>query len=207
MKFDEVKERYVYYVNFNPFRKGEFNDNHLSVVLRKNNDKKTMIVIPLTSKENGVGNNKILIDIPDLPERLKKDNQKSYAVYNQVRTVNSGRLQPIYKNKDHIEIIDVKVQNYVFMDLIKMATLELEQKLTLDEKIELNSNKLNDLYMEKIVNLAYKIKKSKEDIDRIRIELEGILYNNKIEYKFTDKDKENGIENIIRDILEKKISK
>ena len=71
MRFSDVKERYLYYVDFDPVRYCEFNGNHLAVVLKKNNDKRTAIVMPLTSRENGVGTNKILIDnIEDLPERF-----------------------------------------------------------------------------------------------------------------------------------------
>ncbi|MFL0198761.1 type II toxin-antitoxin system PemK/MazF family toxin [Clostridium sp. WILCCON 0269] len=100
MRFSDIKERYLYYVNFDPVKKCEFDGNHLTVVLKKNNDKKTAIVVPLTSKENGVGKNKLLIPtIEDLPERLKGD--KSFAVYDQVRSMNFSRFQPIYKEKGY----------------------------------------------------------------------------------------------------------
>ena len=40
MRYSDIKEKYVYYVDFNPVKACEFNNNHLAVVLKKNNDKK-----------------------------------------------------------------------------------------------------------------------------------------------------------------------
>jgi len=53
------------------------------------------------------------------------------------------------------------------------------------------------------IDLAYEIKKSQGDeekIKRIETEIKGITYNN-MKYIFTEKEKENGIENIILTIL------
>lgn len=199
MRFKDIKAKQVYYVNYNPFKDGEFKDNHLSVVLKKNKDKKTVIVIPLTSKEKGIGKNKILIDIPSLPERLKCLN--SYAVYDQVRTVNSGRLQPVYELTDGKKVIDVNVEDNVYKELIKVSTLELESKLEEDDKIKLYQEKINDIYMQKVITLAYKLKNEKDKItiERIRTEIEGIIYNIS-EYNFTEQHKKDGIEYIINNI-------
>ena len=136
-----------------------------------------------------------------MPERLKGD--KSYAVYDQVRSVNFNRFAPIFKNRGKQEAVDVKIDDEVFTELIEKGTEELEKKLLLEEKLILHRKKLNKAINEKIINLAYEIKKSQGDeekIKRIETEIKGITYNN-IEYIFTKKEKENGIENIILTIL------
>ena len=91
MKFSNVKEKHIYNVIFDPVEPCEFDKKHLALVLKKNNDKKTCIVVPLTSEDNGDGVNKINIGyISTLPTSLKCNN--TYAVINQVRTVNVSRF-------------------------------------------------------------------------------------------------------------------
>lgn len=203
MRYSDIKERYIYYVQFNPIKGNEFRNNHLSVVLKKNNDKRTAIVMPLTSSESGQGENKILLDeITSLPERLKGD--KSYAVYDQVKTVDFERFMPVFKNTTGNEIVEVNLEDEVFTMLVELAAREMEKKLSLDEKMIIYKKKFNESVNQKIVNLAYKIKRStgnEDEIKRIENEIKGILYNS-IEYTFTDVDKENGIENIINTIRE-----
>lgn len=202
MRYSDIKERYVYYVQFNPIKGNEFKKNHLSVVLKKNNDKRTAIVMPLTSSESGQGKNKILLDeISSLPERLKGD--KSYAVYDQVRTVDFERFQPVFKDSTGKEIVEVNLEDEVFSMLVELGTREMEKELSLDEKMIIYKKKFNESVNEKIVNLAYQIKRNKgnqDEIKRIENQIKGIVYNN-IEYTFSDIDKENGIENIINTIL------
>ena len=179
MRYSDINERYLYYVNFDPVQPCEFDSNHLVVVLKKNNDKKTAIVMPLTSRSNGVGQNKILLPtINSLPYRLKGDN--SYAVYDQVRSVNYSRFEPIFKDRNGKDIIDVKIDDDVFSLLIEKGTEELEKKLSLDEILSLMSKKLNKAKNEKIINLAYSIKKSngdKEIIESIEKEIKSIIYS------------------------------
>ncbi|HBI6911317.1 type II toxin-antitoxin system PemK/MazF family toxin (plasmid) [Clostridium perfringens] len=205
MRFSEVKERYIYYVSFDPVRYCEFNGNHLAVVLKKNKDKRTAIVMPLTSKENGIGVNKLSLGyISSLPQRLKGD--KSYAVYDKVRSVNYDRFEPIFETKGGKDIINAKIDDDLFNKLIEIGTSHLEEKLLLDEKIELYRKKLRKVQNEKLVNLAYKIKKNEENnelVSSIRTEIEGILYNN-IEYTFTETEKKHGIEKIINSIIANK---
>ena len=85
MRTLKIRVGHIYYVDYEPVRSGEFNRLHLSVVLKRNNDKNTFIVMPLTSSANGDGANKVNIGkVSGLPPSL---NQKiSYAVFNQVRT-------------------------------------------------------------------------------------------------------------------------
>lgn len=201
MRYSDIKERYVYYVKFDPVRQCEFDGEHLAVVLKKNVDKKTLIVMPLTSKENGVGSNKEYIKIDELPERLKKN--KSYAVYDKVRSVNYKRCSPVYKNTSGKEQCDVKVDDILFVKLLELAKNHIEETLTLDEKLVSYRQELNKLINEKVINLAYSIKKSKDNEDNIKSlenEIRGII-DNKVKLTFSDTDKEAGIENIINGIL------
>lgn len=203
MRYSDIKEKYVYYVDFNPVRSCEFNNNHLAVVLKKNNDKKTAIVMPLTSKENGVGTNKMLLPtIKDLPARLKGDD--SYAVYDQVRSVNYSRFQPIFKNTTGMVVVDVKIDDEVFLSIIEKGVEELEKKLSLEEKLELYSKKLHNSVNEKIVNLAYEIKKTNEEhqekIASLESKIRETIYNIN-EFSFSEKERQDGIEEIILKII------
>jgi mRNA-degrading endonuclease toxin of MazEF toxin-antitoxin module len=203
MRYSDIKEKYVYYVDFNPVRPCEFNNNHLAVVLKKNNDKKTAIVMPLTSKENGVGTNKMLLPtIKDLPARLKGDD--SYAVYDQVRSVNYSRFQPIFKNTTGMVVVDVKIDDEVFLSIIEKGVEELEKKLSLEEKLELYSKKLHNSVNEKIVNLAYEIKKTNEEhqekIASLESKIRETIYNTN-EFSFSEKERQDGIEEIILKII------
>ena len=83
MRFSDIKVGYIYNVIFDPVRNCEFNGKHLAVVLKRNNDKSTYIVMPLTSAPNGVGVNKIKIGAMNcLPTSLKSN--ETYAVFNQI---------------------------------------------------------------------------------------------------------------------------
>lgn len=91
MRFSDIKVGYIYNVIFDPVRDCEFDGKHLAVVLKKNNDKASFIVMPLTSAPNGVGVNKMDVgEMECLPTSLK--NNHTYAVYNQIRTVNANRF-------------------------------------------------------------------------------------------------------------------
>lgn len=85
MKYSDINIGSIYNVDFDPVRPCEFDKLHLALVLKKNNDKKTAIVLPLTSASNGNNVNKINLGKLDcLPSSLKTAD--TYAVYNQIRT-------------------------------------------------------------------------------------------------------------------------
>ena len=91
MRFSDIKEGFIFYVIFDPVRDCEFDGRHLAVVLKRNNDKATFIVMPVTSAPNVVGVNKIKLGaMNSLPSSLKT--YDTYAVYNQVRTVKADRF-------------------------------------------------------------------------------------------------------------------
>ena len=92
MKASAIKVGHVYYVDFDPVRQGEFDRRHLAVVLKRNKNNVTFITIPLTGNSDGDSKNKIKLNITNLlpPHLRSKD---TYAVYDQVRTVNASRFQ------------------------------------------------------------------------------------------------------------------
>jgi len=119
-------------------------------------------------------------------------------------TVNSSRLQPIFERRENNIIVEVKLDDEVFIDLIHNGIDQLEKDLKLDEKIFLYKNRLNKVSTEKIINLAYKIKKetNSEEIQRIGTQIKGILYNS-VEYTLENIDTENGIDKILNNLLNK----
>ena len=111
--FSEIKEQHIYYVDFDPVKTCEFNGKHLVIVLKKNLDKKTAIVLPLTSSSSGT--NKInLGKIKELPSNLNiKD---TYLVLDQIRTVNFDRFSKLKENNN---FINVELKNTLFLEVIE----------------------------------------------------------------------------------------
>ena len=127
MRAKDIKVGHVYYVQFNPTKKGGFDNHDLAAVLKKNDNEITFIVIPLTGNDKGVGQNKIEISITNLlPPHLQ--NKKTYAVYDQIRTVNAARFSTLSENGKEFDVVlpeeDVvklyeKIIENVFPDLGK----------------------------------------------------------------------------------------
>lgn len=119
MKANQIKVGHIYYVNYNPTKKGEFGEKHLAVVLKRNADKITFVTIPMTSKQNGEGINKISLGhLECLPINLQ--NKDSYAVIDQIRTVNSSRFYNILDQGKPIEVImPQKKMNCLYKAIIK----------------------------------------------------------------------------------------
>ena len=106
MKASDIKVGHVYYVTFEPTRKGEFDRYHMAVVLKKTINEITFIVIPLTSNSDGDGRNKVRIDIREqLPTNLKEQNKETYAVYDQVRTLNASRFRELMEDNKPLEVV------------------------------------------------------------------------------------------------------
>lgn len=121
VRASDIKVGCIYNVIFDPVRNCEFDGKHLAVVLKKNNDKSTFIVMPLTSASNGNGINKIHIgQIASLPASLKSNN--TYAVFNQVRTVNASRFISL---KEGNTVIEALFPQDKFHQLLVLAIKEL----------------------------------------------------------------------------------
>lgn len=202
MRFSDIKIGNIYNVIFDPVRDCEFNGKHLAIVLKRNNDKKTFIVIPLTSEENGEGVNKIKLGkINSLPLSLRKND--TYAVFNQIRTVNANRFISL---KEGTNVVQAKIDDYVFIDLLNLAINEIMFNLDQNKKIELLKNLYEKECVIKAKDLAYNIlslqkepiNKEKE-ISGIENEIKDILTN--IPYTLEPKYIKDGIKDILDRIL------
>lgn len=173
-----IKTGCIYYVDFEPTQKSEFNGKHLSLVLRKNDDNYTLIVLPLTSSNKGLGKGKIDLGILNcLPINLQ--NKTSYAVVNQVRTVNCSRLSSIKHNGKYIAPkVDNTIINTVFTAIITDMTYNVNIKIK------------NGTYREIFINSSVQI-------------VNSLLYNidKELKNKNTDENKISKLKSDILDII------
>lgn len=137
MKASEVKVGHVYYVDFEPTRRGEFDKHHLAVVLKKNKNEITFIVIPLTSSKEGENANKVKLHITDkLPEHLRS--KETYAVYDQIRTVNASRFQVLREGDDVIDaVVSEEDMDTIYEKIIGNLIFNLseQQKTKIKERV------------------------------------------------------------------------
>jgi uncharacterized protein YifN (PemK superfamily) len=202
MRFSDIYVKHIYNVIFDPVRDCEFDGRHLALVLKRNNDGKTLIVMPLTSESNGVGLNKIKLDsISSLPSSLR--NNFTYAVYNQIRTVNADRFIALKEGNNRIQS---RIDNKVFNQLLSLGINEIIFNLCQDEKIDLLKKTYETECINKAKDLAYNIKKLDDKIkeytntiNRIREEIKDTLKN--IEYTLEQKYIDDGIKDILDEIL------
>ena len=133
MKADDIKVGHIYYVNYEPTRRGEFGKIHLCVVLKKNNDLITFVTIPLTSKEDAPYGNKLPLGIIEsLPANLR--DKQSYAVLDQIRTLNASRFRNLKQDE---EVVDAYLTNDTLLsiyekvvnDILKDAPDEIKSQL------------------------------------------------------------------------------
>lgn len=174
MRYSDIKAGYVYYADLEPVRKFEFGQNHMSIVLRKGHDKKTVTVISLTSKENGVGVNKLEIGIlSGLPQRLISDRHgrptNSYVVLDQVRTISASRISEIKngRNPDGTDVIvEYPLDSSVFEKVIcAVASFQMSNLKDNDAVGEYHKGAYFNYCVNKVINLVYSLIKGQEDID------------------------------------------
>ena len=136
MKANDIKVGHIYYVDFEPTRKGEFGKLHMCIVLKKNADMITFIVVPLTSQEDApLGNKMSLGVIETLPDNLKT--KQSYAVLDQVRTLNSSRFRNLKSND---EIIDAYVDEDTFFQIWEKIIANMTSDLPKEMKRKIVDN-------------------------------------------------------------------
>lgn len=202
MKYSDINIGSIYNVDFDPVRPCEFDKLHLALVLKKNNDKKTAIVLPLTSASNGNNVNKINLGKLDcLPSSLKTAD--TYAVYNQIRTVNASRfikLKEHDKNGKNMPI-DCKLATEQFNMLLKLSINELCFSYNIDQKMDLYLSLYNQEKLKKCIDLAYKIKQSAENSELLLSELTSLLYG--FQYTLNQTELDNGIAIIFNNALKK----
>ena len=184
MRFSDIKVGYIYNVIFDPVRDCEFDGKHLAVVLKRNNDKATFIVMPLTSAPNGVGVNKIKLGAMNrLPSSLKTND--TYAVYNQVRTVNADRFIAL---KEGSAVKECPMEKHIFRKLLFLALREMVYSIPQDERIEILKSVYETELVSKAKDMAYQIVKlrkeeipDKKKIDEFLVQInetiKGVTYS------------------------------
>lgn len=184
MRFSDIKVGYIYNVIFDPVRDCEFDGKHLAVVLKRNNDKATFIVMPLTSAPNGVGVNKIKLGAMNrLPSSLKTND--TYAVYNQVRTVNADRFIDL---KEGSAVKECPMEKHIFRKLLFLALREMVYSIPQDERIEILKSVYETELVSKAKDMAYQIVKlrknenpDKKQIDEFLVQInetiKGVTYS------------------------------
>lgn len=200
MKYSDINIGSIYNVDFDPVRSCEFDKIHLALVLKKNNDKKTLIVLPLTSSSKGDKVNKINLGKLDcLPTSLNKTD--TYAVYNQVRTVNANRFISL-KECDidgNNNPIDCKMNDIQFDMLLKLIINEICFSYDTDKKMELYLSLYYQEKLKKCISLAYMIKKSGKESNLLQSELASLLYG--FQYTLSQTELDNGIDIIFKNAL------
>ncbi|MCL1820273.1 MAG: type II toxin-antitoxin system PemK/MazF family toxin [Oscillospiraceae bacterium] len=183
MRHSDIKVGCIYYVDFDPHKKCEFNGKHLALVLRKNNDNNTLIVLPLTSSGKGLGNGKIeLGTLICLPMNLQS--HKTYAVVNSIRTVNCSRFSPVF---DGGNAIAPKLDNADF----RLSLRSVISDITYNTDERTRNDVFKNLHMassvELLNNLLYRLlrqiksNKDKEVIVKLKKEILDIM--NHVPYK------------------------
>ena len=184
MRFSDIKVGYIYNVIFDPVRDCEFDGKHLAVVLKRNNDKATFIVMPLTSAPNGVGVNIIKLGaMNSLPSSLKTND--TYAVYNQVRTVNADRFIAL---KEGSAVKECPMEKYIFHKLLFLGLREMVYSIPQEERIEILKSVYEAELISKAKDMAYQIVKlrkeeipDKKQIDEFLVQInetiKGVTYS------------------------------
>lgn len=175
LRYSDINAGEVYYADLDPVRQYEFGQNHLCIVLEKIDDGRSVIVISLTSNSSGIGKNKINIGIlKGLPQRLITDKQgrprNTYVVLDQVRTIVTNRIQPIYdgKNLDGTKKeIRYSINDNVFSEIVcQLANLRLNNLHTKNEIMEYHKKKLFDYALDALLELIFSvIKKQRESVE------------------------------------------
>lgn len=164
LRFSDIKVGHIYYADLNPVKQYEFGDNHLCIVLEKCLDKRSVVIISLTSKSSGVGGNKEKLGVvQELPKRLteKKGNPvNTYIVFDQVRTVVCNRLQYIYDGKDengNNKLVEVPVGAAIYKNIIsQLADLKVKN-LSVEEQARYHKNKLFDLTLDMLLENIFSV--------------------------------------------------
>jgi len=202
LRFSDIKVGCIYNVIFDPVKGCEFDGKHLALVLKKNNDNNTFIVMPLTTAPSGAGINKIEFGpIASLPTSLRGN--RTYAVFNQIRTVNASRFIAL---KEGSCVVECPMDMGIFSDLLLLGIKELLHSVPQDDKIAILKKAYEGERVIKAKDLAYTIRGLKnrraeieEEISRLKHEiketLQGISYS--LEQKYID----DGIQSIFDEAM------
>lgn len=133
MDAKKIKVGHIYFVDFNPAHQGEFDKKHLAIVIKKNANRITFVTVPLTSSDDGEGINKISLGkLSMLPSNLR--DKTSYAVYDQIRTVNADRFSFL---TDNGKTIDAKLPRELLTTVYKSVIKDLLHDVPKDMILEI----------------------------------------------------------------------
>ena len=203
MRYSDIKEKHIYKVIFNPTRQCEFDGEHLAIVVKKNSDNKTAIVIPMTSKSKGEGINKVNVGkITTLPDSLNKTD--SFVVYDQVRTVNSSRFIFLKQDGNKVQCpVDEDLYSYV----VSLCTDELISVLSNEEIMEIHQRKYVEFKTKVIIDSTYELKRlitnssGKETIIASITKIRSLCNGFDIGEHLEEKDRKNGILEMINKVI------
>lgn len=217
MLYDEINERHIYNVNFEPVRNAEFRGSHFALVLKKNPDDRSVVVMPLTSSKKGLGISKVLVEkINTLPSNLREND--TYAVFNQVRTIDVSRISKLRElSVNPPTYVEAEISEKDFKYLVELALEHIGDKLTKEEKLEYHFKKGIAIRTDLILECAYRIKKldtqnktiddevkkneNEKEIERLKNKLSGIIKITDTTINFSDNEKEYGVDSIIEKII------
>ncbi|MBX9998486.1 type II toxin-antitoxin system PemK/MazF family toxin [Priestia aryabhattai] len=217
LRYSDIKVGHVYFADLRQVRQYEFGGNHLSIVLNKCADRRSVIIVSLTSERSGVGQNKIDLGIlPSLPQRLVTNQNgnpvKSYVVLDQVRTVVASRVQEVVDGKDsngNDIVVDCPVPSNIFSDIVKeLADRRIADLNDEDAIAGYHKNAYLQYCVNKIVNLTYDVIKERGNLATKQAEIisfhkiaatleQGFL----IDKYLTQKDVINGISLRVSEIV------
>lgn len=208
MKFTDVLEGHIYNVLFStptePVRQPEFDSKHLALVLKKNNDKSTVVVMPLTTSNNGNSKNKENIGILSCLPKNFQTRGDSFAVFNQVRTINVSRMIVLKENQVAVQC---KLDKDVYLKLLKLAVKDLSFNLK-EDKIDFFYNLYFEEVNEKIIYLLYDLKKEMEnsteestEILSLKKEIKNFIERINNRCILSEKNKKDGLEVILTEFL------
>lgn len=183
MRFSDIKVQHCYNIIFDDVRACEFDGTHLGVVLKKNNDNKTVIVAPLTRQENGDNFNKKNIGkIKSLPTSLNSSD--SYLVYNQVRTVNANRMMALKEVISGVNTkIDCNVEDDLFKEVLKLCSVELTKSWNDEQREDFYTELAKESRVKRIIDLIYQFKSATQQYEaKLSEDLEKQELALKIEY-------------------------
>ena len=199
MKSKNIKVGHIYYVQFNPVKGKEFDSEHMVVVLKKNVDRSTFVVVPLTSSSVGLGKNKICLGkLSCLPTSLSS--RDSYAVYDQVRTVDSTRFHMVID--DTGKRVQVKLPENIFKEILKEVIFDITRDDDDNMVMDILIDVLTELQMRDARNYVYeKLKKTTSINNEVKANIDKSI--NKLQPSFQKIDSKD-LDKIVKSITSKK---
>ena len=138
--------------------------------------------------------------ISSLPTYFKRN--KTYVVFNQIRTFNSSRFISL---KEGNNVIESRIDDHLFIKLLHLGINDILFSLNHDEKIILYKKAYEKECINKSINLAYTILKLSRNYDKNKKEIECIKKEikhtlNNISYTVEQKHIDNGVKDVLDEI-------